>query len=142
MAYGPKLFLLINRMMSLGLKHPTEHTMTQIMSILHLAGKDENEVSSVKPMVFYKSLSDFKALLKSTRKTTTQCPNLPTTSRYPQTPEDMKASCPELYATAYPLAETDEGEKPIPSRISEGSLEQLRISMPARNTHIPFDVAE
>ena len=56
-------------------------------------------------------------------------------SQYPQTPEDMKASCPELYATAYPLAETDEGEKPLPSRISEGSLEQLRISMPARNTH-------
>ena len=68
MSYGQKLFVLINRMMSLGLKHPTEHTMTQIMSILHLAGKDENEVSSVKAMVFYKSLSDFKALLKSTRK--------------------------------------------------------------------------
>ena len=68
MSYGQKLCVLISRMMSLGLKHPTEHTMTQIMSILHLAGKDENEVSSVKPMVFYKSLSDFKALLKSTRK--------------------------------------------------------------------------
>jgi len=76
----------------------------------------------------------FKRTFKALRDKRRGCDDLPYIDVYPNDPEDLKDTYPDVYNALYPIECDDPAKGPVPSQVNHMTLDALRERVPCRST--------